>query len=175
MIILTVQMLLEPGANQGVVPAPTKQLVPKALMPSGPSTSGGCVGSSDANTDSKLWVQIGVVDPRTYLLTRPEWVSPAEPLPATPDSDTYRLPAESKVSPRGALRPLITGVTAACAPAPEAPTATTPPKSPTTTNDASGIRRFARIPPSLHDRRPTVTAPQMLHLPTFLCKRCHVD
>ena len=77
MIILTVQMLLDPGANQGVVPAPTKQLVPKALMPSGPSTSGGCVGSSDANTDSKLSVQIGAVDPRTYLLTPPGMGEPS--------------------------------------------------------------------------------------------------
>ena len=149
MIILTVQMLLEPGANQGVVPAPTKQLVPKALMPSGPSTSGGCVGSSDANTDSKLSVQIGVVDPRTYLLTRPEWVSPAEPLPATPDSDTYRLPAESNVRPRGALSPPMTVVMDGAAPALAAPTAVaTAPPFRTPTNDASQIRSSLRIPPS---------------------------
>ena len=45
-------------------PNPRLQPSPRALMPSGPSTSGGAEGSSDAKSDSKLVLQLGCVDPR---------------------------------------------------------------------------------------------------------------
>jgi hypothetical protein len=44
------------------------------------------------------------------LSTLPVWVIPAGPDPAVPDSATYMLPNRSNVMPRGAARPLRTGV-----------------------------------------------------------------
>ena len=69
--------------------APMKQLVPKALMPSGPSTSGGCVGSSDGEHRLEACGPDRGRRPPCVLAHAPGMVaSPAEPLPATPDSDT---------------------------------------------------------------------------------------
>ena len=124
-------------------------------MPAGPSTSGGCDGSSVTYSDSKPVDHAGVVDPHAYFLTRPKVAIPASPLPATPDSDTYMLPAESNVMPRGELSPVITGVATPAALALTDPTATAAPTRPNTTiaDRRTRSRVIAPLP------RQAVTAP----------------
>src|SRR3954453_6587853 len=86
------------------------QPLPIALMPSGPSTSGGADGSSVKYRELNPVVHAGVVEPQANLSTLPVCVRPAGPEPATPDSETHMLPLPSKVIPRGAANPPSTGV-----------------------------------------------------------------